>query len=69
MLWHFIYVDLTSTLEIKNDTLRLLEKLKNEMGLENYDDVISRLIKKEAGLPESLFGVCKGSKSFKREAC
>ena len=33
----------------------------------DYDEVISRLAKKEAGTPQSLFGACKGSKSFKRE--
>ncbi len=59
---------MATTVQISNETRRLLEKLKNEMGLKSYDALIGKLARKEAGTPESLFGACKGSKPFKREA-
>lgn len=37
------------------------------MGLKSYDDVIKRLARSRAGLPDSLFGVCRGSRPFERE--
>lgn len=58
---------MSTTVQISNETRRLLEKLKNELGLKSYDEVIGKLAKKEARMPESLFGVCKGSKPFRRE--
>lgn len=45
----------------------MLERLKKDMGLDSYDDVIGRLAKKQTRMPESLFGACRGSKPFKRD--
>lgn len=56
-----------TTVQVSNETRHLLERLKKEMGLRSYDDVIRKLAKKEAGMPQSLFGACRGSKPFKRE--
>jgi predicted CopG family antitoxin len=56
-----------TTVQVSAETRRLLERLKKDMGLESYDDVIGRLAKKQAGMPESLFGACRGSKPFRRE--
>jgi predicted CopG family antitoxin len=58
---------MSTTVQISNETRRLLEKLKNEMGLKSYDEVIGKLAKKESRIPDSLFGTCKGSKPFRRE--
>ena len=58
---------MSTTVQISNETRRLLEKLKNDMGLKSYDEVIGRLAKKESRMPDSLFGTCKGSKRFRRE--
>jgi predicted CopG family antitoxin len=58
---------MTTTVQISDETRRLLEKLKNEMGLKSYDEVIGKLAKKESRTPESLFGACKGSKPFRRD--
>lgn len=44
-----------------------MEKLKKQMGLVSYDDVIRRLVKSKAGVPDSLFGACRGSHRFVRE--
>lgn len=57
----------STTVQVSLETRRLLEKLKKEMGLQSYDEVIGKLAKKEAGIPASLFGACKGSKPFRRE--
>ena len=52
---------------VQDETRRLLDRLKKEMGLKSYDDVIRRLVKAEIGLPTSLFGACRGSQPFVRE--
>ena len=59
---------MTTTVQISDETRRLLEKLKIEMGLKSYDQLIAKLAKKESEAPKSLFGACKGSKHFKRES-
>jgi predicted CopG family antitoxin len=56
-----------TTVQVREDTRRLLEKLKRQMGLGTYDEVIKRLVKSKSGVPESLFGACKGSLRFVRE--
>jgi predicted CopG family antitoxin len=56
-----------TTVQVRDDTRRLLEKLKKEMGLGTYDEVIKKLARSKSGLPESLFGACKGSRRFARE--
>ena len=57
-----------TTVQIREDTRRLLEKLKRQMGLGTYDEVIKSLARSKSGLPESLFGACKGSHRFVRES-
>jgi predicted CopG family antitoxin len=56
-----------TTVQVREDTRRQLEKLKRQMGLGTYDEVIKRLVKSKSGVPESLFGACKGSLRFVRE--
>lgn len=56
-----------TTVQVRDDTRRLLEKLKKQMRLGTYDEVIRRLARSKSGLPESLFGACKGSHRFVRE--
>ena len=58
---------MTTTVQVSDETRRLLEKLKNQMGAPSYDDVIRRLAKSKSGIPDSLFGSCKGSHRFRRE--
>jgi len=55
-----------TTVQVGDDTRRLLEKLKRQMGLGTYDEVIKRLARSKSGFPESLFGACKGSRRFVR---
>jgi predicted CopG family antitoxin len=58
---------MTTTVQVRDETRRLLERLKKQMGLFSYDDVIRRLARSKAGIPDSLFGVCRGSHRFVRE--
>jgi len=58
---------MTTTVQVRDETRRMLDKLKKELGLNSYDDVISRLVTRKAGIPESLFGACKGSRQFVRD--
>jgi predicted CopG family antitoxin len=58
---------MTTTVQVRDETRRLLERLKKEMGLASYDDVIRRLTKSKTGIPDSLYGACRGSRRFVRE--
>ncbi len=56
-----------TTIQVREDTRRLLDRLKREMGASSYDEVIKRLARRMAGVPGSLFGSCRGSMPFIRE--
>jgi predicted CopG family antitoxin len=58
---------MTTTVQVRDETRRLLERLKKEMGALSYDDVIRRLVRSKLGTPESLYGACKGSSRFVRD--
>jgi predicted CopG family antitoxin len=58
---------MTTTVQVRDETRRVLETLKKQMGLRSYDDVIIRLAKSKAAVPDSLFGACRGSRRFVRE--
>ncbi len=59
---------MTTTVQVADETRRLLEKLKNERKLDSYDQVIRWLVESGAGLQRSMFGVAKGSHKFERES-
>jgi predicted CopG family antitoxin len=69
MLQHCDYdiIAMTTTVQISDETRRLLEKLKKETGLRSLDEVIGELARRRTGTPRSLFGACKGSSRFERE--
>ncbi|HYC26610.1 MAG TPA: hypothetical protein VEB67_01150 [Nitrososphaerales archaeon] len=56
-----------TTVQVRDDTRRLLEKMKVERRMDSYDEVIRWLMASEAGLPRSMFGAAQGSRAFKRE--
>jgi predicted CopG family antitoxin len=58
---------MTTTVQVRDETRKLLDRLKQQMGLRSYDEVIGRLVKARTSTPESLFGACKGSLRFVRE--
>lgn len=57
---------MATTVQVRDETRRVLDKLKKEMGLRSYDEVIRKLVRSSEGLRESFFGACKGSRPFKR---
>jgi len=59
---------MSTTVQVRDATRRLLDELKKEMNLRNYDAVIRMLVKSRRGIPESLFGSCRGSRPFQRDA-
>ncbi|HXW36625.1 MAG TPA: hypothetical protein VEJ36_01800 [Nitrososphaerales archaeon] len=58
---------MTTTVQVADETRRLLERLKNEKKLDSYDQVIRWLVTAGAGRPRSMFGVAKGSHKFERD--
>jgi predicted CopG family antitoxin len=58
---------MTTTVQVREDTRRLLDKLKRQLSLASYDDVIRNLLKSKTGQSESFFGACTGSYPFVRE--
>ena len=59
---------MTTTVQVADETRRLLEKLKDERKLESYDQVIRWLMASEARLPKPMYGAAKGSHGFERES-
>jgi predicted CopG family antitoxin len=58
---------MTTTVQVRDQTRRLLDRLKRQLGLRSYDEVIQKLAKPRTGTPDSLFGACRGSHPFVRE--
>ncbi len=48
------------TIQVRDETYHALERLKRRFGAKSFDEVIERLLLKELGLPEDMFGVDKG---------
>ncbi len=59
---------MTTTVQVADETRRLLEKLKNERNLDSYDQVIRWLVTTGTGHPRSMYGASKGSQRFERES-
>jgi hypothetical protein len=57
---------MTTTVQVEDETRRLLEILKREKRMTSYDQVIRWLVSSEAGHLESFFGAAKGSQHFVR---
>ncbi len=51
---------MSTTIQVKRHTLRLLERVKRSMNLPSYDEVIRRLLQGELMLKRDMFGVDKG---------
>lgn len=61
-------IAMTTKVQVRDETRRVLDRLKRELGLNSYDKVISRLVTRKIGVPESLIGAARGSKPFTRES-
>ena len=58
---------MATTIQVKEPTKQILEKLKIKEKLDSYDDLIKHLLKKHIEIPE-MFGVTKKKPlKFKKE--
>ena len=48
---------LPKTIQLKDETYQALDKLKRKTGAKSFDEVIEKLVLKEFGLPNDMFGV------------
>ncbi len=58
---------MTTTIAVKEDTLKMLKSIKEENKNDSFDETIKHLIVKTRKPAKSFFGRFKGVKSFKRE--
>jgi hypothetical protein len=54
----------TTTVEIKRNTARLLEEMKQKYKAKSADETIRKLIEKAENVPESMFGAHPKMKKF-----
>lgn len=51
---------MATTIQVKDETMRLLEALKQSTGARSYDEVLSKLLEEKLKIPKSMFGVDRG---------
>jgi hypothetical protein len=56
-----------TTVQLNKNTVQILKDLKKKMHAKSYDEVISRLVLKESGIPKSMFGSNPKLSSFSEE--
>jgi len=54
---------MATTIEIKRETQRLLERLKKELNARSYDEALRKVLKERLDIIDSMFGVDKGKVS------
>ena len=63
-----IAIIMATTIQIKESTKQMLERIKKIEDITTYDDVITELAKDKLAIPSSIFGKGKGIISkFKKE--
>jgi hypothetical protein len=56
-----------TTIQVSDETKRLLDSLKRERHLRSYDEMVQGMAGPLVGTPKSLFGSLEGAKPFRRE--
>jgi predicted CopG family antitoxin len=51
---------MNTTIQLKQETLEKLKRLKETRRFSSYDDLINKLIEEASNLPKSMFGIDKG---------
>ena len=64
-LWSIDY-SMSTTVEVKRATAKLLEEIKQKYQARSYDETIRKLIDKAESVPDSMFGAHPKMKSFTR---
>jgi len=59
---------MNTTIQIKQNTLERLKKLKELRDFNSYDELINTLIEEAMDIPKTMFGIDKGKlKKFNKE--
>jgi hypothetical protein len=58
---------MSTTVEVKRNTARVLEELKKKYRAKSIDETVKRLISKAENIPDSLFGSHPEMNAFKPE--
>jgi len=58
---------MSTTIQVQDDVYVMLERLKRELNMESYNQVIKHLIRKSKRMDKSEFGSMPGIASFVRE--
>lgn len=58
---------MTTTIQVKDDVQQMLDRLKKEIDVKSYDEVIRYLFKKAKRMDRSHFGSLPKLESFQRE--
>ncbi len=56
---------MSTTVEVKKNTARMLEELKKKYGARSMDETVKRLISKAENIQDSMFGSHPEMKAFK----
>jgi hypothetical protein len=56
---------MSTTVEVKKNTARVLEELKKKYRARSIDETLKRLISKAENVPDSMFGAHPKMKAFK----
>jgi hypothetical protein len=57
-------MEMSTTIELKRNTARMLEELKRKYGAKSMDETVKRLISKAENIPDSMFGSHPEMKPF-----
>ena len=57
-------MEMSTTVELKKNTARMLEGLKRKYGARSMDETVKLLIRKAEDLPDSMFGAHPEMKEF-----
>ena len=56
---------MSTTVEVKKNTAKVLEELKRKYGAKSIDETLRRLINKAENIPDSMFGAHPSMKPFR----
>jgi|Deesub1362A_J573_1020465.scaffolds.fasta_scaffold00051_4 predicted CopG family antitoxin len=58
---------MSTTIMVREDLMKMLNKLKKETGAKSYDELLRKLLKRAKRLEKTHFGTLPDIKSFERE--
>jgi hypothetical protein len=57
---------MSTTVEVKRTTVKLLEEIKEKYKTKSLDETIRKLVEKAENVPETMFGAHPKMRSFKK---